>query len=231
MKNILLKSDAAEGGKQTAPLRGVEGGVKVRALATLAEEVNGKQEHFAKGEVFLLAEKRIPALGKLIELVAFVLLFVALAFVPQARAQQYESITLGGFSGGTNIIPANTFTNISAITNATTARFVTLTKFDEFVFTLKWTPMNGASNQVVVVWEKTTGTNRPAAITGATNVNRSWFITLGADATNSAGEVVFETNITVGAFGYWWPAVITNTANVVLSNVVMKATVKPKRNG
>lgn len=155
---------------------------------------------------------------------------IALPYAP-SMAAEYDSVILGGFDGGTNIVPANTFTNIAAITNESVLRYAGVSRYSDFVFSLLWTPMNGASNSINVAWEVSTGTNRPAALTGGTNYCRGWFITVGADATNAAGIVCWETNITVGGFGQWWPVAITNSANVVLSNFMMKATFKPRRNG
>ena len=230
---MLLSPDAAPGAGAIAAE--APSGVKVKANGPFGETIDGQMCRVAKGDVVHLPAARVKALGDLVTVIKVLLLAALLGFSgPAARAQQYTYQVVGPFNGSSTIIPASAATNLTAVnTNSAASNcVVTLTKWDSFDLDISWTPMAGASNEIVIAWESSAdGTSWPTALTGATNsAFKSWFRTLGADATNSAGLVYFRTNITT-PYGYWRCVSVTNTAAVVISNVTLRAWVKPLRYG
>lgn len=160
--------------------------------------------------------------------ISILALVLATAFGAHAQdGTQYGYTALGGADGGTYYIAASANTNLGG------SAVFTATKYDNFTLALSWKPKNGASNSIDVAWEfSPDGSTWPAAITGNTNSTyKSWFITIGADATNAAGQALFMTNITLNSVGYWRILSVTNNSAVILTNFAARAYYKPKRKG
>lgn len=261
MKKILLTPDANAGGTPPAatspaatppaspakPEVKKQGLIDVRANEDLHYDHNGTTYRHKKGETFAVNESRLATLkNKVTRLgVAVIAAFLLAMCLGTAQAQQISSAIIGPFVGpiGTNspILRANTFTNLlvgntnvmgagSAIQTNGSNAIVTLTTYKSFELEVAWTPMNGASNEITLAWSSSmNGSNWPAQF-GTNSANASWFKIMGADATNSAGVCYWHTNITPNA-NYWRAEFITNTANVVLSNVLVRVWKKPSNLG
>ncbi len=154
---------------------------------------------------------------KLLIGVLAVITLLALCSTP-ARAQQYSPTTLWSFAGTwTNVVGATT--NLAA--------GVTLTKYDQFNLEFYFTGTNAAMTTTLgysVAWQ----TSDDGVNWGTVdNHSRGWF----SIPTTNAITCVWNTNITAGSYGYWRINYLTNSAGQCITNLGVRAYVKPKRNG
>ena len=145
----------------------------------------------------------------------------AIAFMaapPPAHAGDYAvQKTIWSVTDFTNL--TTTATNVAAV--------VDCTQVSDFLLHVTTGLTNPSAGSLSLQWE-TSGdgsswiiTNNPA-LAGSSG----WF---GIPLTNSGTKTVFTTNITVNSAGYWRATWITNIAGQHMTQVVVRAYIKPKR--
>jgi len=160
---------------------------------------------------------QISSKGKLMRTIKILLAAVAAVALlalctPHAAAQQY-GILSQLYDGGTNNIAATT-------TNSAVAKIIGVTKYDDLALDIKFSLTGaGTSNIVFKLDEGTDGVNWLA---------NTRTITMAANGTNA---VYLPTNYTVNAMGYLRLNVVENPATNAITNLQIRAYVKPKRNG
>jgi hypothetical protein len=136
-----------------------------------------------------------------------------LFIIPQVHAQQYDILaTL--YAGGTNNVAA-------ATTNSTAAKVIGLAKYDEVAIDVKF-KLTGGTGTDSVVFKLDEGLD-----------NSNWLanrrtISVAASGTNT---VYFCTNMTVNSLGYLRLNVIENSNTNAITNLQIRAYVKPRRSG
>lgn len=137
-----------------------------------------------------------------------------------ATAQQYQVLSTIAAGGTYQIGPTNSLTtsNINGVVSAT--------KWDEFLLAINF-KLNGAGTTPInFTWQRSAdGTSY-----GTTLGDGQGSFTITPAGTT---QVNFLTNITMGSAGYWRLSYITNAsgANEAITNLVIKAWQKPKRQG
>jgi len=149
-----------------------------------------------------------------------ILLITMLVASFTAQAQQYTAVTLWSFNAWTN--------NATAASNINAA--VTLTKHDEFVLEVVAKATNAMGGDINIRWATSADgvnyTPHPALL-----LNSGWF---GAPMTNAAVAGItasFITNINVASRGYWKILWATNQTGQHITNLTIKAYLKPRTDG
>jgi hypothetical protein len=155
---------------------------------------------------------------KLFALIALALLAFAL-ITPPARAADYAvQKSIWSFAG--------TWTNVVGATSNLNAA-VDCTQVSDFLLAVQLYGTNADLTTTLgysIVWQTSAdGTTWGNLSTG--NGSAGWF---GLATTNSLPNV-WHTNITMNSLGYWRVAWVTNASGQCLTNVQIKAYVKPKR--
>jgi len=152
--------------------------------------------------------KRILRLITGLQFLCLLTLFV----IPAAEAQQYDILSTL-YAGGTNNLAA-------ATTNSTAAKVIGLAKYDQVAIDIKFKLVGSGTSDVVFKLDE-----------GLDNSN--WVAnkrTIAVTA-NGTGTVYFCTNYTVDTTGYLRLNVVENPNASAITNLQIRAYVKPRRNG
>jgi hypothetical protein len=139
---------------------------------------------------------------------------ITLASALVASAQQYGVGNTLASIGGTN----------ATATASNVAGVATLTKYDQFSIEAVIALTNAAAGTLDVAWD-TSNDNSSWATTGA---GLGWF---SIPLTNGGAVIKWNTNITINSVGYWRARWITNASGQSATSIVIRAYIKPRRNG
>lgn len=145
-------------------------------------------------------------------------LILSLACAVSAFAQQYAYTALNTATGTASTIPASAATNIAAT--------FTATKHDEFVLAVSFKLMGAGTSTLDFQWDYSPdGTAWTSVKNGNTH---GWFA---GPAGNGTSTVYWNTNIPIASHGYYRINYITNGSASVVTNLNLRAYVKPRING
>lgn len=130
----------------------------------------------------------------------------------QVHAQQYDVLTTA-YSGGTNNLAA-------ATTNSTAAKVIGLAKYDQVAIDVKFKLIGSGTSAVVLKLDE--------GLDGSNWVANTRTISITAAGTST---VYFCTNYTVDSVGYLRLNVIENPNASAITNLQIRAYVKPRRSG
>lgn len=135
-----------------------------------------------------------------------------------ASAQQYSYTALNTATGTESTIPASAATNINAT--------FTATKYDEFVLSCSFKLMGAGTSSLDFVWQYSPdGTAWTSVKNGDSH---GWFV---GPSGNGTSTVYWNTNITLKTHGYYRISYITNGSAAVVTNLNLRAYVKPRTRG
>ena len=142
---------------------------------------------------------------------------LAIGYAPQAQAADYAvQKTIWSFAGtATNNV--NQATNVAAAVDAS--------QFSDFLLEVRFTGTNSAMTTTLgytIAWQTSADNSNWGTVD---NVNRGWF----SVPTTNVITTVWTTNITLNSMGYWRANYLTNSAGQCITNLAIKAWVKPKR--
>ncbi len=130
--------------------------------------------------------------------------------------------------GSTNLIATAAATNLTTVSTASNG--VVLTKYNDFVLNVDGYTAGALTNGMIDVrWS--TSVDGMAWQTNCELKSGStcgWF---SMDVNTGGNHFMFNTNITVGALGYWRIDFLTNRTGLTVSNTTIRAYLKPTRRG
>lgn len=148
----------------------------------------------------------------------FTLLGLLLGLALTSQAQQYTYTALNTATDTNSTIPASAATNIQAT--------FTCTRYDEFVLAVSFKLMGAGTSALTFQWDYSPdGTAWTSVKDGHSH---GWFT---GPSANGTSTVYWNTNVPINSFGYYRINYITNGSASVVTNLDLRAYVKPRRNG